>query len=90
MYYFPSPILLCNWFYIFVLICFRILIKCSHYVCSLSVISDSGVGAGIDSYYEYLLKGYIMLGKDTYLERFNKVFFYREMFTCIFWATWIL
>ncbi len=35
--------------------------------------SESGVGAGIDSYYEYLLKGYILLGEDTYLERFNKV-----------------
>ncbi|GAB6023426.1 ER degradation-enhancing alpha-mannosidase-like protein 2 [Chamberlinius hualienensis] len=33
---------------------------------------DSGVGAGIDSYYEYLLKGYILLGDDTYLDRFNK------------------
>lgn len=33
---------------------------------------DSGVGAGIDSYYEYLLKAYILLGDDTYLERFNK------------------
>ena len=34
---------------------------------------DSGVGAGIDSYYEYLLKAYIMLGDETYLDRFNKV-----------------
>nr|CAB3240848.1 ER degradation-enhancing alpha-mannosidase-like protein 3 [Phallusia mammillata] len=32
---------------------------------------ESGVGAGIDSYYEYLLKGYIFLGDETYLERFN-------------------
>ncbi|XP_058891233.1 ER degradation-enhancing alpha-mannosidase-like protein 3 [Acipenser ruthenus] len=32
---------------------------------------DSGVGAGIDSYYEYLLKAYILLGDDSYLERFN-------------------
>jgi len=31
------------------------------------------VGAGIDSYYEYLLKAYIMLGDETYLNRFNKV-----------------
>ena len=29
--------------------------------------------AGIDSYYEYLLKGYILLGEDHYLERFNVV-----------------
>ncbi|XP_045101503.1 ER degradation-enhancing alpha-mannosidase-like protein 3 [Portunus trituberculatus] len=33
---------------------------------------DSGVGAGIDSYYEYLLKAYVLLGDDSYLERFNK------------------
>ncbi|XP_072344395.1 ER degradation-enhancing alpha-mannosidase-like protein 3 isoform X2 [Scyliorhinus torazame] len=32
---------------------------------------DSGVGAGIDSYYEYLLKAYILLGDEVYLERFN-------------------
>ncbi|KAJ1525090.1 hypothetical protein ONE63_009932 [Megalurothrips usitatus] len=33
---------------------------------------DSGVGAGIDSYYEYCLKAYILLGDDRYLGRFNK------------------
>ncbi|XP_074655390.1 ER degradation-enhancing alpha-mannosidase-like protein 3 [Tubulanus polymorphus] len=33
---------------------------------------ESGVGAGIDSYYEYLLKAYILLGDETYLDRFNK------------------
>ncbi|ESO10788.1 hypothetical protein HELRODRAFT_109117 [Helobdella robusta] len=32
---------------------------------------ESGVGAGIDSYYEYLMKAYIMLGDDIYLDRFN-------------------
>ncbi|CAG5125309.1 unnamed protein product [Candidula unifasciata] len=32
----------------------------------------SGVGAGIDSYYEYVLKAYVLLGDDTYLSRFNK------------------
>uniref|UniRef100_A0A4W4G8K2 alpha-1,2-Mannosidase n=1 Tax=Electrophorus electricus TaxID=8005 RepID=A0A4W4G8K2_ELEEL len=32
---------------------------------------DSGVGAGIDSYYEYLMKAYILLGDNMYLERFN-------------------
>ncbi|XP_039533036.1 ER degradation-enhancing alpha-mannosidase-like protein 3 isoform X3 [Pimephales promelas] len=32
---------------------------------------DSGVGAGIDSYYEYLMKAYILLGDDQYLHRFN-------------------
>lgn len=35
--------------------------------------SESGVGAGIDSYYEYVLKAYVLLGDDSYLERFNKV-----------------
>lgn len=35
--------------------------------------ADSGVGAGIDSYYEYLMKAYILLGDNVYLERFNTV-----------------
>uniref|UniRef100_A0A8C1P5D3 alpha-1,2-Mannosidase n=1 Tax=Cyprinus carpio TaxID=7962 RepID=A0A8C1P5D3_CYPCA len=30
-----------------------------------------GVGAGIDSYYEYLMKAYILLGDKVYLDRFN-------------------
>jgi len=30
------------------------------------------VGAGSDSYYEYLLKAYVMLGDRTYLNVFNK------------------
>ncbi|GMT31202.1 hypothetical protein PFISCL1PPCAC_22499 [Pristionchus fissidentatus] len=33
---------------------------------------DSGIGAGIDSYYEYCLKAYILLGDSAYLERFNR------------------
>ncbi|RWS13971.1 ER degradation-enhancing alpha-mannosidase-like protein 3 [Dinothrombium tinctorium] len=33
---------------------------------------ESGVGAGIDSYYEYLLKAYILLGDENFLERFNR------------------
>ncbi|CAG9860867.1 unnamed protein product [Phyllotreta striolata] len=33
---------------------------------------DSGVGAGIDSYYEYCLKAYVLLGDDKYLNRFNR------------------
>nr|ATU82911.1 secreted Mannosidase-like protein [Pristhesancus plagipennis] len=33
---------------------------------------DSGVGAGIDSYYEYCLKAYVLLGDHRYLSRFNK------------------
>ncbi|XP_069559658.1 ER degradation-enhancing alpha-mannosidase-like protein 3 isoform X2 [Brachyistius frenatus] len=32
---------------------------------------ESGVGAGIDSYYEYLMKAYILLGDNVFLERFN-------------------
>uniref|UniRef100_A0A665X1A1 alpha-1,2-Mannosidase n=1 Tax=Echeneis naucrates TaxID=173247 RepID=A0A665X1A1_ECHNA len=32
---------------------------------------ESGVGAGIDSYYEYLMKAYILLGDHVFLERFN-------------------
>lgn len=37
------------------------------------VFADSGVGAGIDSYYEYLMKAYILLGDNVFLERFNIV-----------------
>ncbi|TRY57682.1 hypothetical protein DNTS_025907 [Danionella cerebrum] len=37
----------------------------------LFLMTDSGVGAGIDSYYEYLMKAYILLGDKVYLERFN-------------------
>uniref|UniRef100_A0A0N4ZTJ3 alpha-1,2-Mannosidase n=1 Tax=Parastrongyloides trichosuri TaxID=131310 RepID=A0A0N4ZTJ3_PARTI len=33
---------------------------------------ESGIGAGIDSYYEYCLKAYILLGDEVYLHRFNK------------------
>lgn len=33
---------------------------------------ESGVGAGIDSYYEYLLKTYILFGDELYLDRFNR------------------
>ncbi|XP_059471862.1 ER degradation-enhancing alpha-mannosidase-like protein 3 isoform X2 [Neocloeon triangulifer] len=33
---------------------------------------DSGVGAGIDSYYEYCLKAYVLLGEEKYLGRFNR------------------
>lgn len=33
---------------------------------------ESGVGAGSDSYYEYLMKAYILLGDTTYLHRFNR------------------
>ena len=33
---------------------------------------DAGIGAGIDSYYEYCLKAYILLGDQAYLHRFNR------------------
>ena len=33
---------------------------------------ESGIGAGLDSYYEYVLKSYILLGDDTYLHRFHR------------------
>lgn len=54
---------------------------CMEYVCVLiklfltffPLYVDSGVGAGIDSYYEYLMKAYILLGDNVYLERFNTV-----------------
>lgn len=32
---------------------------------------DAGVGSGADSYYEYLLKGYIMTGDDELLKVFS-------------------
>ena len=34
---------------------------------------ESGVGAGIDSYYEYCLKSYILFGNKEYLRRFRLV-----------------
>ena len=37
------------------------------------IFQDSGVGAGIDSYYEYCLKAFILLGEEVYLQRFNQV-----------------
>jgi ER degradation enhancer, mannosidase alpha-like 3 len=33
---------------------------------------ESGIGAGLDSYYEYVLKSYILLGDETYLHRFHR------------------
>ena len=32
---------------------------------------DSGVGAGVDSYYEYVAKAYVLLGEDKYLGRWQ-------------------
>lgn len=41
---------------------------------------DSGVGAGIDSYYEYCLKAYILLGDYLYaytlLDMFGDIYIY--------------
>uniref|UniRef100_A0AC35UFL3 Alpha-1,2-Mannosidase n=1 Tax=Rhabditophanes sp. KR3021 TaxID=114890 RepID=A0AC35UFL3_9BILA len=33
---------------------------------------DSGIGAGLDSYFEYLFKTYLLFGDEQYLQRFNK------------------
>ncbi|DBA72271.1 TPA: hypothetical protein ACH3X2_010653 [Trebouxia sp. C0005] len=35
---------------------------------------DSGIGAGIDSFYEYLLKAYLVFGEVEYLDMFTKVY----------------
>nr|CAH8842418.1 unnamed protein product [Trichobilharzia regenti] len=42
-----------------------------YYIFYCVSLSESGVGAGIDSYYEYLLKAYILLGEPVYLHRFQ-------------------
>lgn len=40
-----------------------------------SLLTEAGVGAGTDSYYEYVLKAYILLGDEKYLYRFDRVSF---------------
>lgn len=52
--------------------------------------ADSGVGAGIDSYYEYLMKAYILLGDNVFLERFNIVSPLHQYLLCFsfFVASW--
>eukprot|EP00873_Tetraselmis_striata_P000992 jgi/Tetstr1/421256/TSEL_012260.t1 len=35
---------------------------------------DSGIGAGIDSFYEYLLKAWLVFGKTEYLEMFAELY----------------
>ena len=59
------------WFFINMSICWfwTDVVLWKTFLCS----PESGVGAGIDSYYEYVLKAYILLGDDNYLDRFNKV-----------------
>lgn len=51
------------------------------------IVPDSGVGAGIDSYYEYLLKAYILLGDDLFLQRFNIV---SDLKHCNLTLAWIM
>lgn len=34
----------------------------------------SGLGAGVDSFYEYLLKSYILFGEKSDLEKFNEIY----------------
>ncbi|KAJ1977755.1 hypothetical protein H4R35_002172 [Dimargaris xerosporica] len=36
--------------------------------------ATSGIGAGIDSYFEYLLKSYVLLGEPRYLDMFNQAY----------------
>lgn len=33
---------------------------------------DSGIGAGVDSYFEYLVKGSILLNRPELMEMFNE------------------
>ena len=35
---------------------------------------DSGVGAGIDSFYEYMLKAYILFGEPAFLDAFQEAY----------------
>lgn len=37
------------------------------------VYTQSSIGAGIDSFYEYLLKSYILFGDEDYRDMFDKV-----------------
>eukprot|EP01120_Amphizonella_sp_Union-15-10_P015708 TRINITY_DN8127_c0_g1_i1.p1 TRINITY_DN8127_c0_g1~~TRINITY_DN8127_c0_g1_i1.p1 ORF type:complete len:819 (-),score=118.60 TRINITY_DN8127_c0_g1_i1:3-2459(-) len=40
----------------------------------LWIYSDSGIGAGIDSFYEYLLKCYLYFGDQEYFNMFNETY----------------
>lgn len=44
---------------------------------------DSGVGAGIDSYYEYCLKAYILLGNYAVRSNIVKQYMYTKITCCI-------
>ena len=41
--------------------------------------TQSGIGAGIDSFYEYLLKSYILFGDNSIFDMFNKVTSYYKI-----------
>jgi mannosidase alpha-like ER degradation enhancer 1 len=38
------------------------------------IVEDAGIGAGIDSFYEYLFKSYILLGEEEYLIMFKEAY----------------
>jgi mannosidase alpha-like ER degradation enhancer 1 len=48
--------------------------------------THSGIGAGIDSFYEYLLKAYIMFGDEEMLEWFNAA--YAAVQDHTLWGPW--
>jgi len=48
--------------------------------------THSGIGAGIDSFYEYLLKAYIMFGDDEMLEWFTTA--YKAVQDHTLWGPW--
>lgn len=41
------------------------------------ILKQSSAGAGIDSFYEYLIKAYLMVGNERYLEMFNTSYMVR-------------
>jgi mannosidase alpha-like ER degradation enhancer 2 len=38
-------------------------------------LKESGIGAGIDSYFEYLFKGYLLFGEEEYLYLFDEFYY---------------
>lgn len=52
--------------------CVNLMVNIYNKSCSSSL-TEAGVGAGTDSYYEYVLKAYVLLGDEKYLYRFDKV-----------------
>ncbi|KAJ7558268.1 hypothetical protein O6H91_04G031400 [Diphasiastrum complanatum] len=49
---------------------------------------DSGIGTSVDSFYEYLLKAYIVLGDEEYLYIFNEA--YKAVMRLLFHDPWYL